>query len=304
MISHIRHVDLGVPDLAKAQEFYEKEWGLEVVEKDGDRLYLGAGCQESHVLRLRKADDARIDLLSLAVTSRDDVDRFAERAGQNPDAKLVTEPAVSQSYGGGYGFRFFDIDGRAVEISADVAWRPFKPVEEREIRPKSISHVVLNTSDVNRTKAFYESLLDFKVSDWVEDFFCFMRTGSAHHIMAFARADHVSLNHVAFEVRGLDEFMRATGAMMRRGYKPVWGPGRHGAGDNTFSYFRDPSSGFVMEYTTALQQIDDEHGWTPKVYRDTPENTDQWGTSNPFDEAILATLHGKRDPGLWKPSPE
>jgi catechol 2,3-dioxygenase-like lactoylglutathione lyase family enzyme len=176
-------------------------------------------------------------------------------------------------------------------------------VEERESRPKSISHVVFNTGDLTRTRDFYQTVLGFKVSDWVQDFFCFMRTGRTHHILAFAQSRHSSLNHVSFEVRGLDEFMRATGSMMRRGHEPVWGPGRHGAGDNTFSYFRDPTTGFVMEYTTALQQIDDEHGWTPKVYSTSDEDTDQWGTSNPFDEVVLTTMHGQADPGLWIPPP-
>ncbi|HEU0040919.1 MAG TPA: VOC family protein [Jiangellaceae bacterium] len=303
MISHVRHVSLGVPDLSKAREFYEKQWQLEVVATDDDRLYLGAGCPESHVLRLRATDEPRVDLLSLAVSSSSEVDDVAGRVLQHPDAKMISEPAARQDLGGGYAFRFLDSDGRSVEISADVAPRPFVPVEERESRPKSISHVVFNTADLNRTRTFYETVLGFQVSDWVEDFFCFMRTGRTHHIIAFARSQHASLNHVSFELRGLDEFMRATGAMIRRGHDPVWGPGRHGAGDNTFSYFKDPTTGFVMEYTTALQQIDDDHGWTPKVYSTSDEDTDQWGTANPFDEVVLTTMHGRPDPGLWTAPP-
>jgi catechol 2,3-dioxygenase-like lactoylglutathione lyase family enzyme len=303
VISHVRHVGLGVPDLGKAREFYEKHWQLEVVATDAERVYLGAGCPESHVVRLRESAEARVDLFALAADTPADVDALAERVAVHGGAKVVSEPAEREDLGGGYGFRFLDCDGRTVEISSDVARRPFQPVEERESRPKSISHVVFNTADLTRTREFYASALGFKVSDWVEDFFCFMRTGSTHHIIAFAKSTHSSLNHVSFEVRGLDEFMRATGKMMRRGHQPVWGPGRHGAGDNTFSYFQDPSTGFVMEYTTALQKIDDEHGWTPKVYSTSDEDTDQWGTSNPFDEIVLTTMHGRPDPGLWTPPP-
>jgi catechol 2,3-dioxygenase-like lactoylglutathione lyase family enzyme len=303
VITHVRHVGLGVPDLVKAREFYEGHWQLEVVATDDDRIYLGAGCPESHVLRLRQTEEPRVDLISLGAETPADVDRIAVSVSNVQDAQIVSEPAVRQDLGGGYGFRFLDCDGRTVEIASDLALRAFRPVEAREIRPQSLSHVVLNTPDLARTTDFYASALGFKISDWVADFFCFMRTGRQHHIIAFAQSTHSSLNHVAFEVRGLDEFMRATGAMMRRGHQPVWGPGRHGAGDNTFSYFRDISSGFVMEYTTALQQIDDDHGWTPKVYSNSDEDTDQWGTANPFDEVVLTTLHGRADPGLWKPPP-
>lgn len=303
MITHIRHVALGVPDLAQAREFYEKQWQLELVDTDDDRLYLGSGCPEGHVLRLREDADSRVDFVGLAAGSPADVDRLARQVARHPDAKLISEPAQRADLGGGYAFRFLDCDGRTVEISSEVALRAFRPVEERESRPTSISHVVFNTADLPRTRSFYESALGFRVSDWVEDFFVFMRTGATHHILAFAQSRHNSLNHVSFEVRGIDEFMRATGSMMRRGHRPVWGPGRHGAGDNTFSYFRDPGTGFVMEYTTALQKIDDEHGWTPKVYTTGDEDTDQWGTANPFDEVVLDTMHGRPDPGLWTPPP-
>ncbi|WP_406181101.1 VOC family protein [Streptomyces sp. NBC_01006] len=303
MVTHVRHVGFGVPNLAAAREFYEKRWQLEAVGNDDGRLYLGSGCPESHVLRLRETPEPRVDLISLAASSATEVDEIAERVARHPQAKIVREPGERQDLGGGYGLWFLDCDGRTVEVSSDVAGRAFRPVEETETRPIGISHVVLNTPDLHSARTFYESVLGFRVSDWVEDIMCFMRTGRAHHVIAFTRAPHTSLNHVAFEVRGLDEFMRATGAMMRQGMPPLWGPGRHGVGQNTFSYFQDPSSGFVLEYTTAAQMIDDEHGWTPKVYPATAQTTDVWGTANARDALVATTLLGTPDPGLWAAPP-
>jgi catechol-2,3-dioxygenase len=298
-ITHVRSVGIAVQDLRQAREFYGRCWGLDEVDRDAERLYLGAGCGEPYVLRLREAAEPRVDTVSLAVPTAAEVDALAERVGRHPQARLIDEPGPRQDRGAGYGFRFFDCDGRVVELSTDLELRPFREVSEGEPRPRKISHVVFNTQDLTRTRTFYEEALGFKVSDWVEDFFCFMRTGSTHHLLAFARSERTSLNHVSFEMRGLDEFMRATGGMLRQGYSMLWGPGRHGAGNNTFSYFQDPGTRYVMEYTTALQEIDDEHGWQPKVYTTSPEDTDQWGTANPFDEVILREMHGHQDPGLW-----
>lgn len=303
MITHVRSVGLGVPDLAKAREFYEHRWKLELVDSDDDRMYLGGGCPEGHVLRLRATTEPRVDVLALAADSEQEVDRIGELVAGHPDAKLISEPGHRQDLGGGYAVRFFDCDGRTVEVSAGVAGRVFRPVGAMDSRPMGISHVVLNTPDLQRARAFYQAVLGFKVSDWVEDIMCFLRTGPAHHIIAFTQAPHTSLNHVAFEVRGIDEFMRATGSMMTQGIAPIWGPGRHGVGNNTFSYFQDPSSRFVLEYTTAAQVIDDEHGWTPKVYPATAQTTDQWGTANPRDDLVSATLIGTPDPGIWLPPP-
>ena len=92
----------------------------------------------------------------------------------------------------------------------------------------------------------------------------FMRCNPRHHSLAFARGPHVSLHHVSFELRGIDEFMRGTGRVLRSGTRMVWGPGRHLAGDNTFSYFLDPQ-GNTIEYTTELAELD-EDAWHPHVY--------------------------------------
>lgn len=302
-ISHVRSVSLAVQSMKQAREFYSRCWGLEELDHDSGFLYLGAGCAESYTLRLREAETPRVDAFSLGVDSAAEVEWYAARVAAHPQAKLISEPKPRQERGGGFGFSFFDCDGRVVEISADLDLRVFREVEAGDRRPRKISHVVFNTQDLDKTRQFYEEALGFRVSDWVSDFLCFLRTGPQHHILAFSRSQQTSLNHVSFEVLGLDEFMRATGAMMRQGYQPLWGPGRHGAGDNTFSYFQDPGTRYVMEYTTALQQIDDEHGWTPKVYSTSPEETDQWGTANPFDEVVLSEMHGHTDSGLWTPCP-
>ncbi len=302
MISHIRQVSLGVPKLAAARDFYENQWQLEVVAADDDRVYFGTASAESYSLRLRTAAQSRIDLIAFAVERPSDVDAIADRVTRRPGARLVTPPAQRQEPGGGYAARFLDCDGRTIEVSAGLARRPYQPATATESRPIAVSHIVLNTPDIQRSRRFYEEVLGFKVSDWVEDYFCFLRTGPAHHIIAFTSAPHASLNHVAFEVLGVDEFMRATGRMMRNGHHLVWGPGRHGVGDNAFSYFQDQTSGFVMEYTTALQVVD-EAVWTPQVHAATDQGTDQWGTSNQLDDIVLSTMRGQPDPGLWTAPP-
>ncbi|MFJ6572550.1 VOC family protein [Streptomyces sp. NPDC091292] len=299
-ITGLRSVAITVEDLPATRSFYRDLWALDLVTEERDRSYLGSGCPSNYVVKLRRSSAPGIELTTFDVRDRAGVDLLFERVAHG-GAKIIREPGDRGDLGGGYSCLFFDCDGRPVELATEVEQRVHRPVERGESRPKSLSHAVFNTTDVDRSVSWYVEMLGFRISDWVGDFFCFLRTGSAHHIIGLVRSAHTSLNHVSFELNGIDEFMRGTGRMMRAGVQPLWGPGRHGAGDNTYAYFQEPSSGFVMEYTTALLQIDEEHGWTPKVWGTTPEENDQWGTANPWDELVLAKMTPATDPALWTP---
>jgi hypothetical protein len=123
LITHLRHIDLAVPDHAGQVEFYTHLWGLTPVASDTGITFLAAeGSPEPYVLRLRRDTDKRIDLIAFGTANRASVDALATQLGRD-GVRLVTEPGSLATPGGGYGFRFFDVDGRTVEVSADVAHR-------------------------------------------------------------------------------------------------------------------------------------------------------------------------------------
>lgn len=280
VITHVRYVALGVTDLTAQSEFYRDVWGLHERESDTGLQYFGAPASpDPHVLRLRQAETDRVDLISFAVPSAAHVDSFAARL-RGAGVRLVGEPSASTGPGGGYGFRFFDLEGRTLEVMSDVGSVPTVDLQERDWHPGKLSHAVINTPDIEATAAWYGEHLGLPISDRLADRMIFLRgDNNVHHTMAVAAAPHVSLNHVAYETRGIDEYLRASGRLIRSGLPCVWGPGRHGPGDNTFAYFSD-RAGFVAEYTTALQVVDDWDAWKPRVHPINPEWSDQWGTAN------------------------
>jgi catechol 2,3-dioxygenase-like lactoylglutathione lyase family enzyme len=170
-----------------------------------------------------------------------------------------------------------------------------------------LSHVVVNSADPDATRAFYERHLGFALSDTLMhprmgEMMWFLRVNPWHHSLAIARGPHPSLHHVSFELRGVDEYMRGTGRLLRAGVEKIWGPGRHLAGNNTFSYFLDPH-GNTVEYTTELEQVD-EDTWHPHVYDfSRPEVSDQWGTANAINEFVAARSFNDPDSGLFVAPP-
>ncbi len=306
-LTHLRHVDLAVPDYEKQLDFYSGVWGLTATVKDSGIAFLAAeGSPEQYVIRLRKAGEKRLDLISYGAATPADVDALAAQLAAD-GVTLVTQPGPIQTPGGGYGFRFFDVDGRTIEVSAGVEAREHRRIEEKESIPVRLSHVVVNTPDLDRTRAWYERHLGFRLSDSLSsphlgEVMHFMRISTQHHSMALARGPHTSLHHVSFEMRGLDEYMYGTGRLLRAGVRKIWGPGRHLAGNNTFSYFLDPH-GNTVEYTTELEELD-EDAWHPHVYDfSQPEVTDQWGTANPMNELIAKESFNDVDRGVFVAPP-
>jgi catechol 2,3-dioxygenase-like lactoylglutathione lyase family enzyme len=302
-ITHLRHVDMAVPDYERQLAFYTDTWGLTVTADDNGIAFLAAeGSPERYIVRLRRDADKRLDLVSFGAASREDVDALAERLIAR-NIRLAQEPGKLDTEGGGYGLRFFDIDGRTVEVSSDVAIRPHRAIGEQESIPVRLSHVVLNGTDPDATARWYTAVLGFRLSDTLAGpemgtVMNFMRCNPRHHSVAFARGPHVSLHHVSFELRGIDEFMRGTGRVLRAGTRMVWGPGRHLAGDNTFAYFLDPQ-GNTIEYTTELAELD-EDTWHPHVYDMHDERVqDQWGTANPMNELVARESFNDPDPGVF-----
>ena len=300
-ITHVRYVAEAVPDLAKSVGFYGGIWGLREIHRDNDVVFFAAeGSSEPYVLRLRSAPEKHLDLASFGVRSRADVDRIAETLLAS-GARLDRRPTDLDTPGGGYGLRVFDPDGRLIELSADLTPGPSRELEPGESVPRKVSHIVFNSSQIETTVEFYVRRLGFQVIDWLGDFMAFLRVGAAHHVLAITRAPHSSFNHIAFDMRGLDEYLRGTGRLMRHGIRPVWGPGRHGPGDNTFSYFVDPN-GNVAEYTSELQNLAPESDYCGRIWTPSPEDNDQWGIGGLIDEFLPFAI-GQPDRQLWTPSP-
>lgn len=291
----LRRIGLGVERFDDARRFYGQEWGLEELAEtrdDADVAALRATGAENHVLQLRRAHRNGIDHIAFAVATPADVDRWAEHLVAHGVA-LAAPPGRLDGPGGGYGLRACDPEGRLIELSAEIEAVP--PQVDADSVPRKLSHVVLNTADIDAACRWWCDVMGFRVSDWSEHQMVFLRTNADHHSIAFTRADWSSLNHVAYEVGSVDGFMKAQGRMRHEGSIPGWGPGRHGPGNNTFAYFVDPA-GLVCEYTSEVAQVDEET-WQPRVWRRVPELSDVWGTAGPPSPDIRRHMVGQPDPG-------
>ena len=293
-IAQIRHVGLFTPNLEDHAAFYADVWGLQKVEDDRDAIFLRGSSPEHFILSLHRRNTRGLHHIAYALRSEDAVVRAASQLKQ-AGVRIIQDPGAFEEPGGGFGLRFVDPEGRCIELSANVSshadgWT------KKSVEPQSICHIVNNTPDLERITAFYTQHLGFRVSDWSGRQMAFLRTESKHHNIAFNAAPHASVNHVAYLVSGVDEVMKGLANLRRHGIEPAWGPGRHGPGNNIFCYFKDPF-GYVAEYTSDIDYIQDESKHQARVWPRSPESMDRWGLSAPPSEDLRAAMTGEPDRG-------
>lgn len=295
-VSEIRYVGYAVPDFDAERAFYADTWGLVEVAASADMAWFKAqGAEEHHVVRLRRADQRRIDVIALAAPDRAAVAALHERVAAS-GVRIVHPPQELDAPGGGYGFRFFSPDGLPFEISSDVARGPKRDLARWEGVPVKISHIVLHSPNHQALVQWLCDVLGFRVSDWLGDFMCFLRCNAAHHRLAILPGPP-SLNHVAYDVLSVDDMMRGVHRLKQAGTDIRWGPGRHTAGNNTFSYFVTPN-GFAVEYTAELEDVDDDNH-VHQVHVPGPQVMDQWGIGVGGPQTMP---HPEPDAGLFQPA--
>ena len=296
-ISHLRGIVMRAPNITQTKEFYQNLWGLETDLSDDDTIYFHGTGSEPFIYGIKDSDVYGIEYIHFGLEDRATMDEFFESL-QPKNVKILGRPAVFSDIIGGYGFEILDLENRRYRFTTDVQKRPSK---DTFAHARKISHVVLNSAIIDDMVQFLQDVLGFRISDYSADQMVFMRCSNDHHSIALVRGQYPSVNHVAFEMPDLDSFMRGIGRMKQMGHHPSWGPGRHGPGNNPFAYFVSPS-GFVIEFTAELQQID-EATHQPKVWsREDPESMDRWMTAGPPTTAQRAVMQGRPDPGFPTPS--
>ena len=289
-VTGVRSIELGVRDLRQSAEFYGSVWALEEVASEVDSVHFRATGGEHHVLTIRERKKPALLGVHFAAPDRAAVDELSGKA-KSYGVEVAGDPAPLPTVsGGGYGFRFKTPDGLPMSISCDIAQHA-NVVLDRS-RPSKISHVVLNSARIDDQVPFFADVLGFRLSDSTR-LMEFLRCSADHHSLAIFRNNGPSLNHVAYELPNIDGLMRGTGRLKQKGFDIAWGIGRHGPGNNVFSYFIEPN-GFVAEYTTEIDQIDEAAHVPqgPDYWDKVMPMPDRWGTAGAPSNQMRAAMSG------------
>lgn len=276
-VTALRSVDLVVPDLDAAIDFHVRIWGLALVERAAGAAWLRGTGRDAQILALHTGNAAAIRSMTLRIDPLTDPDALLARATAG-GARLLQPFQPADEPGGGAIAIIADGCDRTIRLVRDD--RAAAPLAADVDRPERLAHVNINSDDVARDTAFFVDALGFTLTDRSK-MMAFVRTNADHHSVVIADAPVNTLNHVAFQLPTWEGVMRAAGRMVDHRFPIGWGPGRHGPGDNVFTYFVDPA-GFVVEYTAEVLQVDDAYRvGTPDDWTWPPGRTDHWGIAPP-----------------------
>ncbi len=282
-VRKIAHAAYETPDLDQQTDYYTNIIGLTVAAKEKDAVFL-ASTVDHHSVVLRKGAQPQCTRIGFQLGPDDDLDAFEKQTqahGIKTQRRKDPEPSIADMV------TFEDPKGTIMEVfkRGDLAKQGFGA---KGVVPHKLGHVAFHCVDVKHVTRFYCDVLGFRESDWMADFFSFLRCGPDHHTINLMGTGSNRHFHTAFELRDWSHLQTACDFLSLNGYKLLWGPGRHGIGHNLFAYHRAPN-GLITEFFAELDRMNEELGYfeprpwhrdrpqKPKVWAKDPSASNLWG---------------------------
>ena len=270
-IKRLGQVGMTVPDVERVAAFYEKIVGLEISDRADGAIFLRCDA-EHHCLGLYPGSERGLHHLGLEVHDAAALDIVRQELVQR---NLEPLPAEFVHPGIGASICCRDPDGNLLEFYTGMQQLE-RPLAPREVRPTKFGHITFHSIDLARSLAFYTEVLGFRISDTVGgDAVAWVRCNQDHHGVAFLNDGQSKVNHYCLDLADWQAIKVMCDHLQRHEVPIIYGPGRHGPGDNIFIYIPDPA-GNIMELSTEMLQIWDELSYQPRDWPNEPGTVDVW----------------------------
>ena len=287
-VSKLGYVEFESPDIDRLVDYYTNMLDFVTVERTSEQVFLTPSF-DHHAVIVRKGEvkprtvvgyEISEDLADAERRIKDagyTVERRSDVAPSTPDVLVLGEPMT----------------GTKLHLYGEQTRSDVHP-NDSALRPTKLGHVAAFTPELRPMQDFYQDLLGFRWSDTIADFFVFLRCNADHHAANFmASTKRDGMHHIAYEMRDLNHLQTMLDHLAHNNVRLAWGPGRHGAGHNVFTYHRDPD-GNVIELFTQLDVMSNEvagyfepRPWHtdfpqyPKTWEADVVAVNSWGPINP-----------------------
>jgi catechol 2,3-dioxygenase-like lactoylglutathione lyase family enzyme len=299
-IMGLEAVVYGVDDVETAARFLG-DFGLETRDSGANGATLTVAGEGTRV-ELRKQGDAALpEAVEAGPTLREIVWAVSDKAAlQDVAAEISKDRAVTEDKEGrlhikgpgGFGLAF-----EVTKAKRETAppQRAAHPANERlrgypKATPDHLGHMGVYTPNMEEMVDFYKRL-GFTVSDVIKGAGTFVRAPGSinHHNLLIARRPTPGMQHLSLRVADIDELGVGMTQLVMKGWKRLWGPGRHGPGSDMFVFFQNPA-GSTIEYHCDEDFIVDVSKWNAREWE--PRTISHWGGPPPAEMVGGSNLGG------------
>jgi catechol 2,3-dioxygenase len=255
--------------------------GLQLVERTDDRAILTSNSRHAELVLYRAAENAarRVGLEAPDVAAVAQAIASIRDAGLRILSETPSLACIDRSV------TFATSEGHILEVHTPIPETQRRRYPGPGIHPKCIDHVNLAAIDPWAIHLELQKAIGLKLSERsTHNELMWMRAANnRHHTVGIAKSTRSGLHHYCWEFTQFTDFMRLGDVLASEDRMMVWGPGRHGAGDNLFTYYVD-IAGFLIECSSEMESV--EADAPPRVV-DAPSDLSNaklvncWGTLPP-----------------------
>jgi catechol 2,3-dioxygenase len=259
LLSQLAHVELLSPSPDETVAFCTDVLGLTEIERRGQSVYLRCwGDLLYHSVEITESAQPGLGHIAWRAAGPDELQRAVARL----EASELGEGWIEGHRGHGPAYRYRGPGGHVQEVFWEVepyvappglqSAFPARPQAHsgQGIGPRQLDHITVVTRNPYGDSEWYRDILGYRFMEYTgldehPDLvvFSMVTTNEKAHDLGLV-IDHSEvpgrLHHLAFWVDAVEDVLRAADVLMESGVHIEFGPGRHGMGEQTYLYFREP----------------------------------------------------------------
>lgn len=264
--AYLHHVAFESENPRALAEFYGAAMDMDVAQVGEDEWRCEGPARRIAILR---GENRKLAYAGLAC--RDEAGVAALRARAVAEALEILESPSPYLRPGAFAVR--DPDGHL------ICFGQAKPqTSTRKGIRGPTQHLTFASGNVEAFQDFYHGKLGFALSDRVLHpdgtlATCFTRSNHEHHTIACFKSDRTGVDHHSYEAGEWDTIRDWSDHLGEHRIPLMWGPGRHGPGNNLFIFIEDPDMNWI-EISAELEVV---HDRPVKDWPHEPRTLNLWG---------------------------
>ncbi|MFL2806864.1 MAG: VOC family protein [Paracoccaceae bacterium] len=247
--AYLHHLCFESPNPEKLSDFYGKIMQMKP-QSIGANAWLCSG--KNRQILIKEGMKNRLEFAAFSCRDEGGLNLLKERVKEEGIEVINLQPDLFQNDA----ISIVDQDGHYISFGLS------KPnINAKSVLNGPLQHLTFSTLNVEKFVDFYVGKLGFCISDRVLHSngnlaTCFVRSNHEHHTVACFKSDKVGVDHHSYEAGEWNAIRDWCDHFAAMNIELMWGPGRHGPGNNLFVFVEDPDGNWI-EISAELEVIHD-----------------------------------------------